>query len=128
MVRNGQPQVGDGHHDGDLVLGNQQPHQASLEHICGEEGEKDNNQRENQADILNTETENVHISIIESHTLTHTNITNRITLSNLNSSQKVLIMRSTNKKQYCTSSMERYLVRESFILSHVPNMYGIAGC
>ena len=47
MVGNGQPQVGDGHHDGDLVLGHQQPHQASLEHIGGEEGEKDNYQGEN---------------------------------------------------------------------------------
>ena len=47
MVGNGQPQVGDGHHDGDLVLGHQQPHQASLEHIGGEEGEKHNNQGEN---------------------------------------------------------------------------------
>ena len=55
MVRNGQPQVGDGHHDGDLVLGHQQPHQASLEHVGGEEREKDDYQWENQADILDTE-------------------------------------------------------------------------
>ena len=55
MVGNGQPQVGDGHHDGDLVLGHQQPHQASLEHIGGEEGEKDNYQGENKADILDSE-------------------------------------------------------------------------
>ena len=47
---------------------------------------------------------------------TYTNITNRITLSNLNSSQKVLMRRSTIKKEYCTKSMERYLVKESFIL------------
>ena len=55
MVGNGQPQVGDGHHNGDLVLGHQQPHQASLEHVGGEEGEEDDNQGEDKTDILDTE-------------------------------------------------------------------------
>ena len=58
MVGNGQSQVGDGHHDGDLVLGHQEPHQACLEYIGWEEREKDDDQGEDEADILDTEIEN----------------------------------------------------------------------
>ena len=56
MVGNRQPQVGYGHHDGDLVLGHQQPHQASLEHVGGEEGEEDDNQGKDKTHILDTGT------------------------------------------------------------------------
>ena len=55
MITDGETQVGDGHHDGHLVLGHKEPHQPRLEHVGGEEGEKDNNQGENQTNILNTE-------------------------------------------------------------------------
>ena len=54
MVADGEGQVEDWNDDGDLVLGDQEPHQARLEHVGREEGEKHDDQGEDQAHILDT--------------------------------------------------------------------------
>jgi len=53
VVGDGEAEVGNGHEDRQPELGNQQPDQARLEHIGGEEGEEDNDEGKDQADILN---------------------------------------------------------------------------
>ena len=52
MVANGETEVGDGDDDGDLVPGDQQAHQARLEHVGGEEGKEHDDEREDKTDIL----------------------------------------------------------------------------
>ena len=59
MVANGEAEVGDGYDDGDLVSGDQQAHQASLEHVGGEEGEEHDDEREHKTNILDPETFNI---------------------------------------------------------------------
>ena len=117
MVANGEAEVGDGYDDGDLVSGDQEAHQASLEHVGGEEGEEHNDEGEHETNILDPETFNTGDSHWRPLSLcsTHTNITSRMTLSNRKSSEKVLMRRSIMRKMYWTVSIERYLVRDSFI-------------
>ena len=55
VVANGEAEVGDGYDDGDLVPGDQQSHQAGLEHVGGEEGEKHDDEREHKTNILDPE-------------------------------------------------------------------------
>ena len=43
--------------------------------------------------------------------ITYTKMTRRITLSKRRSSEKVLMRRSTRRKQYCTVSMDWYRAR-----------------
>ena len=118
MVADGQAEVGHGDDDRRPVLGHQQPHQPRLEHVGREEGEKYDDQRKHQTHVLDTETEEKPLQL-KSHfqfSLTYTNITRRITLSNLKSSEKVLMRRSIIKKVYWTINMDLYLFNESFIL------------
>ena len=49
---------------------------------------------------------------------TYMNTTSNITLSNLRYSQKVFISRSTSNRAIWTSKVERYLVKDNFILEH----------
>jgi len=53
MVGNGETEVGNGHQDWQAELGNQQPNEARLENIGGEEGEEHNDEGENQTNVLN---------------------------------------------------------------------------
>ena len=57
MVADAEAEVEDGDDDRELVLGDEEPHQASLEHVGGEEGEKHDDEGEHQTHILNTEIE-----------------------------------------------------------------------
>ena len=117
MISDRECQVCDGDNDGDLVPGDQQPHQASLEHVRGEEGEKHNDEGEDKTNVLDTENIKIRISKFSIFSSTHTNMTSSMTLSNRKSSEKVLMRRSMMRKVYWTISMDRYLVRESFITS-----------
>ena len=63
MVANGEAEVGDGYDDGDLVPGHQETHQASLEHVGREEGEKDDDEGEHQAHVLHAATPDTVLSI-----------------------------------------------------------------
>ena len=56
MIANGEAEVGDGYDDGDLVSGDQEAHQASLEHVGGEEGKEHNDEGEHKTNILDPET------------------------------------------------------------------------
>ena len=120
VVADGEAEVGDGYDDGDLVPGHQQTHQARLEHVGREEGEEHNDEGEDETNILDPENKTrlqIPLSSRKGLSLsdTHTNITSRITLSKRKSSEKVLMRRSITRKMYWTVSMERYLVRDSFI-------------
>ena len=55
MVADGEAEVGDGYDDGDLVPGDQQPHQSRLEHVGGEEGEEHDDEGEDETNILDPE-------------------------------------------------------------------------
>ena len=46
-------------------------------------------------------------------------MTNKITLSNLRYSQNVLINKSTKSNNICTVNIERYLVKDNFILDEI---------
>ena len=55
VVADGEAEVGDGYDDGDLVPGHQETHQASLEHVGGEEGKEHNDEGEHKTNILDPE-------------------------------------------------------------------------
>lgn len=56
MVTYGEAEVAHRDDDGHPVFGHQEPNQPCLKNICGEEGEKHNNQGKHKTHILDTET------------------------------------------------------------------------